>query len=403
GGDELRVRFDLETHALERGEEIDFYWLYNRDLFDRWRMEQMARHYVRVLEAVAADASQAVGRVELLVAEERRQILEEWNETAREMPEATLGELFEEQGQRRPGETAGGYEGQALRYRELNDRANRLAHLMIGEGVGPEDVVGLAVPRSLEMIVALLGTLKAGAAYLPIDTDYPAERIAFMLRDAAPALLLSVGDVARRLPESPRRLILDELETALELAEGPSHNPEDIERTKTLNRHNLAYIIYTSGSTGTPKGVEVTHASINSLICEFQRRAPLSQGSRCSLWTSNSFDVSVYEMFSALLTGSAIHIPSEGLRMDPDAFLKWLITEWIQSAYIPPFILPALAQGKSSLRRLLVGVEPISEVLLQAVARVNPELYIINGYGPTETTVCSTLYSFPQRGQTVLS
>src|SRR5262249_11133139 len=158
--------------------------------------------------------------------------------------------------QRRSGETAVVYEGQSLSYRELNERANRLAHLLISEGVGPEDVVGLAVERSLEMIVALLGTLKAGAACLPIDTDYPAERIGFMLRDAAPALLLSMGDIAWRLPESPRRLILDDLETTLALAEGPSHNPEDRERTKTLNQHDLAYVIYTSGSTGTPKGVE---------------------------------------------------------------------------------------------------------------------------------------------------
>src|SRR5262249_15254084 len=144
GGGELRVRFDLEAHAWERGEEIDLFWLYNRDLFDRWRIEQMARHYLRALEAVAADASQAGGGVELLEEKERRQILEEWNETAREMPEATLAELFEEQAQRRPGETAVVYEGQSLSYRELNERANLLAHLLIGEGVGPEALVGLA-------------------------------------------------------------------------------------------------------------------------------------------------------------------------------------------------------------------------------------------------------------------
>src|SRR5262249_33855210 len=114
GGDELRVRFDLEAHAWERGEGIELYWLYNRDLFDRWRMEQMGRHYVRALEAVAADASQAVGRVELLTGEERRQILEEWNETAREIGETTLAELFEEQVWRRPDESAVVYEGQSL-------------------------------------------------------------------------------------------------------------------------------------------------------------------------------------------------------------------------------------------------------------------------------------------------
>src|SRR5262249_17735210 len=159
-----------------------------------------ARHYVRALEAVAADASQAVGRVELLTGEERSQILEEWNRTAREMPEATLAELFEEQAQRSPDAGAGIYEDRELTYRGLEARANGLGGLLSREGVGPEDVGGLAVPRSLEMIVGLLGILKAGAAYLPIDTEYPVERIAFMLEDAEVAFVLTSERSRRSLP-----------------------------------------------------------------------------------------------------------------------------------------------------------------------------------------------------------
>src|SRR5262249_22643013 len=156
---------------------------------------------------------------------------------------------------------------ESLSYRELNKRANRLAHLLISEGGGPEDVVGLAVPRSLEMIVALLGILKAGAAYLPIDTEYPAERIAFMLRDARPALLLSVSEGAERLPESPtRRLLLDQPELARALEQSPETNPESNGRLKPLALSHPAYVIYTSGSTGAPKGVMMTAGGLTNLL-----------------------------------------------------------------------------------------------------------------------------------------
>ncbi|HTC78194.1 MAG TPA: condensation domain-containing protein, partial [Terriglobales bacterium] len=181
GTDELRVRIDLEVHALERDGVIDLHWLYGRDLFDRWRMEQMARHYARILEAVAADPAQPIGQIELLGAQERRQILEEWNATDRNLADATFTRLFEMQAERTPYGTAVLLGHDSLSYTELNERANRLAHLLIQQGIGPENVVGLAVPRSLEMVVALLGILKSGAAYLPIDPNYPPERLKLML------------------------------------------------------------------------------------------------------------------------------------------------------------------------------------------------------------------------------
>jgi acyl carrier protein len=230
-GDELRVRFDLEVHAYEREGRIGFWWLYNRDLFDRWRMEQMARHYVRVLEAVVADPEQWVGSVDILGAEERRQILEEWNDTAMEVPEATLPELFEEQVERTPEAVAVVYEDQQLTYGELNEKANRLAHYLIGRGIGPEDVVALAVPRSLEMIVSLLGILKAGAAYLPLDVDYPAERLAFMLEDSNPAMVMTTTGTTLRVPESMEVVGWGERGWEAALEQAPTHNPVDGERS----------------------------------------------------------------------------------------------------------------------------------------------------------------------------
>ncbi len=158
-------------------------------------MEQMARHYVRVLEAVVGDGEGAVGRIDLLSAGERRRMLEEWNETKVELPETTLPELFEAQVERSPEAVAVVFEGEELSYRELNERANRLAHLLIAKGVGPEDVVALLVPRSFEMVVALLAVLKTGAAYLPLDPEYPDARLKYMLEDARPRCVVTTEEM----------------------------------------------------------------------------------------------------------------------------------------------------------------------------------------------------------------
>ena len=147
------------------------------------------------------------------------------------------------------------FEESTLSYAELNAQANRLAHLLIGRGVGPETLVALALPRSIEMVVALLAILKAGGAYLPLDPEYPPERLAYMLQDAQPACVLTSTRIAQRLPESVAQLLLDHPETVRALAQSPKTNPSDAERTGPLSPHNPAYVIYTSGSTGTPKGV----------------------------------------------------------------------------------------------------------------------------------------------------
>ena len=169
---------------------------YRSDLFERSTVEAIGRRLAALLEAVVADPSQPIGRIELLAPEERRQLLFEWNATAREVPQATLPALLEAQVERSPEAIALVFEESTLSYAELNAQANRLAHLLIGRGVGPEDLVALALPRSIEMVVALLGILKAGAAYLPLDPDYPAERLAFMLRDAQPACVLTTSRTA---------------------------------------------------------------------------------------------------------------------------------------------------------------------------------------------------------------
>src|SRR4029077_16332829 len=267
------AKFDLSLNLSERRagdgkpEGIEGLIEYRSDLFERSTVEAMGRRLVALLEAVVADPSQPIGRLELLEPEERRQLLVEWNATAREVPPLTLPALFEAQVARSPEATAVVFEERTLSYAELNAQANRLAHLLMSRRVGPERLVALALPRSIEMVVALLGTLKAGAAYLPLDPDYPEERLAYMLRDAQPACVLSAVRLAERLrlPEGVAQLLLDEPATAGALAQSRETNPSEAERTQPLSPQNTAYVIYTSGSTGTPKGVMVTHAGIPAL------------------------------------------------------------------------------------------------------------------------------------------
>src|SRR5205823_11723645 len=198
---------------------------------------------------------------------ERHQVLEAWNDTEQTVPPALLPELIEAQVARTPDATAVVFEGEHLSYAELNEAANRLAHELIARGVGPERCVGIALPRSTELVVALVAVLKAGAAYLPIDLAYPPERIAFMLGDARPALVLSTSKVAARVPEAAGvdRLVLDQAGTVEALACRPCGNPTDADRIQALSGAHPAYVIYTSGSTGRPKGVVVAHEGVVDL------------------------------------------------------------------------------------------------------------------------------------------
>jgi nonribosomal peptide synthetase DhbF len=222
--------------------------------------DELANHqqrFLRLLEAIAANPGQQIGRLELLELEERQRILVDWNDTSYAVSPTTLPALFEKHVERSPEATALVFERSVLTYAQLNAQANRLAHLLIGRGVGPESLVALALPRSIEMVVTLLGILKAGAAYLPLDPDYPAERVAYMLGDAQPAYVLTNVQIAEwlRLPEGVAQLLLDHPETARALAQSPETDPSEAERTQPLSPHNRAYVIYTSGSTGAPKGV----------------------------------------------------------------------------------------------------------------------------------------------------
>ena len=361
---------------------------YSVDLFDEGSVQAMAERFVRLLTAAAATPDASLHRLEILEAQERHMLLEEFNDTARPLPEATLPQLFEAQVARTPEATALVFGEESLTYQELNTRANALAHHLIGLGVGPESLVGIALERSMAMVVALLGVLKAGGAYLPLDPDYPQARLAYMLKDAAPALVLSNGALCQRLPQTIDALSLDMPKIQAALDQSQAHNPTDTERTARLLSRHPAYVIYTSGSTGTPKGVVVTHIGVPSLVAAQVESLNLTGDSRILQFASLNFDASLSELIMALSTGAALVLLCQKERSGP-ALREELIARRTTHATLPPAVLATLEGGNDlSLRGLIVAGEVCSGEL---IARWSPGRRMINAYGPTETTVCATM------------
>ena len=362
---ELRVRFDLELHAVESEGGIEFVWVYNRDLFDRWRIEQMARHLLTLLDAVAATPELPLHRLEMLTADERQSLLEVSNQRPLPVAAATFGALFEAQVARDAEAVAISFGDTALSYGELNRRANRLAHYLIGEGLGPEGRVGIALPRSLEMWIAVLGVLKAGGAYLPLDPAYPEARLAYMRADAAPTLVLDRQTLA-----------------AAPLADQPTHDPQT-----PLQPGHPAYVIYTSGSTGVPKGVVVTHAGIASLGRDQAERLGVGPASRVLQFASLNFDASLWEAVMAWASGAALVLPQDEERSgEPLAAL--LLRQRVTHATLPPTVLATLERTDLPLETLIVAGERCPPELVE---RWSHGRRFINAYGPTETTVCATM------------
>ncbi|MFI0980562.1 amino acid adenylation domain-containing protein [Streptomyces sp. NPDC021093] len=364
---------------------------YSADLFDRSTAESMAARLVRLLEAVVADPDLPLGMVDVLSPVERRRVLSEWNDTAVEVLGLTFPGLFEAQVARTPDAVAVVFGDLDVSYAELDGRADRLARVLVGRGVGPGRVVALALPRSVEWVVALLAVMKAGGAYLPIDTKYPADRIAFMLQDARPALLLTVGGVeAGAFGGSVERLELDAPQIVAELAAGSASAVADAEQLGPVSLADPAYVIYTSGSTGRPKGVVVTHAGVASLAVQYIRAAGTEEaGSRVLQFSSPSFDMHVPDVLMALGAGAALVMaPADQLLPGPE--LERLVdAHRITHLEVPPAVLSVLSPGAlSGVGTLMVAGEALSEELIRIWS---PGRTMINAYGPTECTVCVTM------------
>lgn len=369
-------------------------WEYSTDLFEVATIERMQEHFQILLQHIVTHPEQHLSRLPLLTEEERQHVLYEWNGTNVEHArEICLHHLFEAQARQQPEAIALATEHVQLTYRALDEIANQLAHLLQRWKVGPEVPVALCMERTPDLILGILAVLKAGGAFVPLDPAYPPERLVSMLQGSHTPVLLTQQYLLERIPPQETHILCLDTEWGTIAQQSKTSLPVHV------HPGNLAYIIYTSGSTGQPKGVAIEHrgAANFSLACE--RKEPLPPGARCSLWTSVSFDASVYEIFSAFAKGGTIHIVPDEIRSDSFRFFEWLQHYRIQSAYIPPFMLEDfnawLKQDARDicLQRLLVGVEPIQEQLLVMITRHIPGLHTINGYGPTEASIGTTLYS----------
>jgi len=401
------AKFDLLLFATDEGEEIWLEMEYNADLFDEDRITRMLGHYQAVLESATADPAQAVNHLEILPAAERRQVLYERNATAAPYdPDTFVQRLIEAQVARTPAATALVFEDAPLSYAELNARANRLAHHLRAMGVKPDARVAVCAERSFEMVIALLATLKAGGAYVPFDPTFPAERLQFMIEDAAPVVLLTQTHLKALFSTLNSASGLDRALPVIDLADAtawsqmPASNP-DPEAIGLAPQH-LAYVIYTSGSTGKPKGVMVEHRNVVNFFTGMDRAIGCEPGVWLAV-TSMSFDISVLELHWTLARGFTVVVHGEGgPAAIADEIARYRVTHLQMTPSLARMLTldPHAYAALGSLKQMLLGGEAVPAALIHHLRQVfKGEIH--NMYGPTETTVWSTTCRVGDVGTTV--
>ncbi|MEW2435914.1 non-ribosomal peptide synthase/polyketide synthase [Streptomyces caniferus] len=387
------ARFDLVLEFLPRGDgSFGLTVEYNTDLFDARTVARMSRQLHLLLDGMADGPHRTVDELPLLTDDERRTMLDAWNAPQQDGPDTTLPELLEAQTARTPERTAVVCGDTRLTYDEVNRRANRLARLLARRGVGPEDLVALALPRSADLVPVLWAVLKAGAGYLPVDPGYPAERIRFMLTDAEPALVLTTRDTAGCLPEGVERLLLDDPLTVAETAGPAEDDLTDAERTRPLDPGHPAYVIYTSGSTGRPKGVVVTHRSVADLAAWAGAQFGPERLTHVVASTSLNFDVSVFELLCPLLSGGSIEVVA-----DLPALADLPGTAPRQAGLlsgVPSVVSRLLTRdaGTVTADTVVLAGEALPAQTVREIRETMPSSQVANIYGPTEATVYATAW-----------
>ncbi|MFD5798214.1 amino acid adenylation domain-containing protein [Streptomyces diastatochromogenes] len=342
---------------------------YQRDAFEHAEVEVIADRLVRVLRQFAAEPETTVGAIDVLSDAEREQVLHGWNATAAALPERTVPELIAERAAATPDAVAVECDGHRLTYREVDERANRMAHWLIGQGVGPESRVVALLPRSLDLVAALLAVWKAGGAYVPVDPEYPAARVRSVVEDSAPVLVLD----SQRLAEA-------------DLSAYPADDPKT-----AVGRHHTAYVIYTSGSTGKPKGVVIEHGSLSNLLTGMQDRFSLSPDDRLLAVATVAFDIAALELFLPLLSGARVVLAGKDTITQPSALLGLVQRAGITHMQATPALWQVLVTHApaclTGLRVITSGEAlplPLAHTLYDHAAEVT------NLYGPTEATIYST-------------
>lgn len=394
------AKFDLDLELDDRPDGLLGRFVYSTDLFDASTMERMAGHLETMLEALAADPDQKISRLPMLTAAEKQQ-LAGWNRTETEFPrERCVHELVEAQAARTPNAIAAEHSSQQLTYRELDRRANQLAHFLRKRGVGPESKVGICLRRSLELPVSLLAVLKAGAACVPLDPAYPKERLAYMLEDSQTSVVLTQPGLLAEVTDFDAEVIT--LDPSWAAFAG-----ESSEKVQSgVKPENLAYLIYTSGSTGKPRGVLLSHYGLVNHNCAAVKLFGLTPSDRMAQFASISFDIAIEEIFPTWISGGALVIREEDASLAVADFLHWVDEKRVSVLDLPTAywheLVGELSEAASSdpnrglpasLRMIIVGGEKASLTALAAWHKLaGSRVRWVNTYGPTETSVIVTAF-----------
>nr|WP_201280317.1 non-ribosomal peptide synthetase [Hassalia byssoidea] len=387
--EQVTAKFDLTLLMNETEEGLQGTWEYRTDLFDVATINRMVGHLQTLLESIVANPEQRIAELPLLTATEQHQLLVEWNNTQTEYPQdKCIHQLFESQVEKTPDAVAVVFENEYLTYRELNKRANQLAHYLRSMGVKPDTLVGICVERSLSMVIGLLGILKAGAAYVPLDPRLPQERLTFILEDAQISVLLT--QQLLNIENIAQTIYLD---THWQII---TQQSEENPLSKVV-ADNLAYAIYTSGSTGKPKGVMLSHRNLCNHMFWMQATFPLTEKDKVLQKTPFSFDASVWEFYAPLLVGGQLIIARPGGHQDSAYLIKAIANLKITTVQLVPSLLQMLLEQGGietcdTLKHVFCGGEALPVALQESLlSKLNVNLH--NLYGPTEACIDATFWT----------
>jgi len=383
--------FDITVSMEESEEGLTGFFEYNTDLFDSATIERMAQHLENLIESALRQPDQAIAKLPFLT-EIEKQLFFEWNQTKKEVELAPFHHLFAQKAAQLPDQVALDFKGRTLTYRELDERANQLAHYLIESGVGKGTFVAISMERSLEMIIAALGVMKSGGAYIPLDPTYPSDRLGYMLEDSKAPVLLTQRHLAKKIPSGGARMIcIDEEWEAI--CQRSKEDP-----AVPVTAEDLAYMIYTSGSTGQPKGVLVTHRGIGNVMREQRHLFGADETSRVLQFASFSFDASVFDFCMAFGAGATLYLAEKDDLLPGPGLIRFLRDNRISHATLSPSVLNAMPDA--DLPDLQVIVTAGEACSAEIVNRWAPGRRFFNAYGPTEATIwASTKQCRPGEGK----
>ncbi|QOQ53345.1 non-ribosomal peptide synthetase [Bacillus amyloliquefaciens] len=390
--DHKTAKFDATLYAAEVSDgTISFDFEFNTDIYQKQTIEKWLSYFTRILTKVIENQTIPLGDIHMLDDVETNRVIYQFNQTKSDYPRhETISRLFERQAEKTPDAQAVVYNGQILTYRELNERANRIAAALRSNGVGPESVVALLTGRTTELVSGILGILKAGGAYLPIGDDVPRERAEWMLKDCKAEILLQ-SDKVDGLPLSGKRLFIEDIQTQAGLSAG---NPEPLGGPESL-----AYMIYTSGSTGAPKGVMIEQRSVIRLV-KNSNYIDFTPKDRLLFTSSLGFDVTTFEIFGPLLNGASLYVSDQETYLDSDVLETFIQQNGVTTLWLTSSLFNHLSEQNkhvfSGLSRLIIGGEALSPSHVNRVRDALPHLSVWNGYGPTENTTFSTCFLIEQ-------